>query len=173
VFNAYHNAKKRCTDLNDKNYGGRGIEFRFTSFEEFYMELGDPPPGMSLGRINNDGHYEPGNVRWETDLQQANNTRNNRPITAFGVTHNLSTWARMLNTPMLTIKSRLDGAGLPPGKALAHVRIPPGCLWMMQSVPASETYSATDSWQWSPYDPAAQRWWIDATANAALLLFGA
>lgn len=76
---AYTSAKQRCTNPNNpgyKNYGGRGIEFRFKSFEEFYAEVGPrPSPELTLDRINNDGHYEPGNLRWATWSQNLNNQR--------------------------------------------------------------------------------------------------
>jgi hypothetical protein len=82
---AFRAAKDRCTNPRHpsyKNYGGRGIEFRFKSFRDFWNELGPRPKGMhgksaaySLDRINNDGHYEPGNVRWATRVEQRNNTR--------------------------------------------------------------------------------------------------
>lgn len=80
-YNTYLRAKGRCTNPRQPDYsryGGRGIEFRFTSFEQFFTELGRRPPGLSLDRINNDGHYEPGNVRWATRSQQV---RNQRPRT--------------------------------------------------------------------------------------------
>jgi hypothetical protein len=72
-------AKRRCKNGKDfANYGGRGIEFRFTGFEQFYAELGPrPSPEHSLDRIDNDGHYEPGNVRWATQSQQQKNKRIN------------------------------------------------------------------------------------------------
>lgn len=71
-------AKSRCQNLQLPcwpDYGGRGIEFRFTSFEEFYICLGPRPPGYTLDRIDNDGHYEKGNVRWATRQEQNLNKR--------------------------------------------------------------------------------------------------
>lgn len=75
---AYEKAKERCNNPNNKaykNYGGRGIEFRFKSTAEFDAELGPRPKGKSLDRINNDGHYEKGNVRWASKKEQQNNRR--------------------------------------------------------------------------------------------------
>ncbi len=75
---AYRHAKGRCsnpTDVAWKDYGGRGIKFLFTSFEQFFAELGPRPEGKSLDRINNDGNYEPGNVRWATHSEQVKNQR--------------------------------------------------------------------------------------------------
>ncbi len=63
------------------HYGGRGI----TVCEEWLKDpfayyahleaLGDCPPGYSIDRINNDGNYEPGNVRWASASEQAYNRR--------------------------------------------------------------------------------------------------
>src|SRR5271157_3507636 len=76
---AYYDAGTRCRNPKAqeyKNYGARGIEFRFTSFQEFIEHIGPKPhPKMSLDRINNDGHYEIGNVRWATKREQSRNRR--------------------------------------------------------------------------------------------------
>ena len=83
---AYLDAKGRCTNPNDKfwkDYGGRGIEFRFESFEQFFAELGPRPAGMTLDRLDNDGHYAPGNVRWATRKEQQANRRGQK----FGSNH--------------------------------------------------------------------------------------
>jgi hypothetical protein len=75
---AYYNARRRCNDANAKdwkNYGARGIRFRFRSFEEFLDEVGPRPPYTSLDRIKNDGNYEPGNVRWSEATEQTANRR--------------------------------------------------------------------------------------------------
>lgn len=76
---SYWGAKERCTNKNSKSYkdyGGRGIKFKFTSFREFFNEVGvRPSPAHSLDRINNEGDYEIGNVRWATREEQNLNRR--------------------------------------------------------------------------------------------------
>jgi len=77
-YQAFHDAKRRCQSVLHKqypDYGGRGIQFRFSTFQEFIDHIGVRPDGMSLDRINNDGHYEVGNVRWATPRQQTKNRR--------------------------------------------------------------------------------------------------
>jgi hypothetical protein len=78
TYSSYHAAKNRCNNPNVKNYvdyGGRGIQFKFKSFEEFYEELGPRPEGKEIERIDNDGNYEKGNVKWSTHKEQCNNRR--------------------------------------------------------------------------------------------------
>lgn len=82
-YKAYWSAKQRCENSNDKdyhNYGARGIRFLFSSFEQWYSELGLRPSSKhSIDRIENDLHYGPGNVRWATLSQQHRNTRRSIP----------------------------------------------------------------------------------------------
>ena len=66
---AYCNARLRCTNPKNKSwphYGGRGIKFLLNSFEELILDIGVRPDGHVLDRIDNDGHYECGNLRWAT-----------------------------------------------------------------------------------------------------------
>lgn len=85
LYETWKGIKKRCLNSNNKdyaNYGGRGItvceEWResFIVFRDYIEEnLGQRPEKYSLDRINNNGNYEPGNVRWASAKEQAQNKR--------------------------------------------------------------------------------------------------
>jgi hypothetical protein len=82
TYKSWRSMKDRCTRASHHawdNYGGRGIQVCqrwLNSFEAFLADVGERPSlELSLDRIDNDGHYEPGNVRWATALQQRHNQR--------------------------------------------------------------------------------------------------
>lgn len=81
-YRAWRSMKDRCTNTRHRawpNYGGRGITVCpewLASFEAFMAHVGPrPSPGHSLDRIDNDGDYRSGNVRWALLSQQARNRR--------------------------------------------------------------------------------------------------
>jgi hypothetical protein len=102
-YRAWAHIKGRCTNPNDKaylSYGGRGIGMHHAwvdSFETFLSDIGEAPsPSHSVDRYpNNDGNYEPGNVRWATAAEQNRNTRrtvliDGIPLVDYCQTHSLS-----------------------------------------------------------------------------------
>jgi len=93
------------------DYGGRGISVcdRWKSFEHFYADMGDPPPGMSLDRFPDvNGNYEPGNVRWATPKEQANNRRSSRFLEFQGERLTISQWANRLGVSVQTLWNRVN-----------------------------------------------------------------
>jgi hypothetical protein len=106
--------KTRCLNRNDKgfaNYGGRGISIcaRWrVSFAAFLVDVGNRPfPGAQIERVDNDGDYEPGNVRWDTARAQANNRRSNRLLSWNGKTMTVAQWADLLSIGSTTLLMRL------------------------------------------------------------------
>ena len=75
AWKSYWRAKKRVYE-NHKNCYGH-VQFLFNSFEEFWNELGARPEGFSLDRVDVNGNYEKGNVRWADIKEQNRNRRTN------------------------------------------------------------------------------------------------
>lgn len=93
-----------------KNYGGRGIRMckRWReSFEKFYVDMGEPPPGKLLERKRNNGPYSKANCIWATREDQARNKRNNILITHKGKTKLACDWADQLGIPRPTVYDRI------------------------------------------------------------------
>jgi hypothetical protein len=114
---------QRCTDPSSdqfKRYGGRGITVcaRWRDFAAFYGDMGPAPAGHTLDRIDNSKGYEPGNCRWATPSEQANNRRSNHLVEFRGETRTLTEWARQCGITPKALSLRL-WRGWPVERALS------------------------------------------------------
>jgi hypothetical protein len=81
IYRRWQTMIQRCHNPKDHRFvdwGGRGImvcDRWLHSFETFYADMGEPPPGLVLDRKDNNGNYEPGNCQWATSSQSAGNRR--------------------------------------------------------------------------------------------------
>lgn len=105
-YRAWISIRERCFHKTHKaysHYGGRGItmceewtnSYAAFSYAAFLAYVGrKPTPEHSLDRFpNNNGNYEPGNVRWATWDEQNNNKRDNTLIEYNGERKTWAQWA--------------------------------------------------------------------------------
>jgi hypothetical protein len=89
TWRSWRSMQNRCTNPKHEKwslYGGRGITVcaRWTEpdgqgFVNFLADMGERPEGMTLDRIDPDGHYEPANCRWADARTQRANRRDSTP----------------------------------------------------------------------------------------------
>lgn len=112
IYGVWWTMLQRCTNPRSKSYvyyGARGIAVceRWQKFDNFYADMGPAPHGSMLERVDNDGPYSPANCRWATRLEQAQNRRNSRFLTAVGRTQTMAAWARELGVNPAAVLYRL------------------------------------------------------------------
>lgn len=105
--------KERCHNPKSKSYhryGGVGVtvcERWRNSFDAFLEDMGPKPsPELSIDRIENSKGYEPGNCRWATDIEQANNQSRNIHLTWKGKTQTIAEWCRETGMKYCVLISR-------------------------------------------------------------------
>lgn len=104
LFGVWRGMRKRCNNPKHEaydRYGGRGIkvcERWQNSFEAFLADMGTPPFGMTLDRVDTNGHYEPGNCRWATRKTQGENSRSTVWVTLYDERMTLTDAATILGT---------------------------------------------------------------------------
>lgn len=125
TYSSWKSMRARCSPTGSpsltRRYAQRGIgaDPRWADFEVFLQDVGErPSKAHSLERIDNDGHYEPGNVRWATGTEQQRNRSNNRFIEVNGERLCVTDWAIKLGIDPRRIFERLR-RGWSPNRAVS------------------------------------------------------
>lgn len=114
-YHAWESMRTRChagrNSVHYERYKARGIrvcEEWERSFIAFYEHVGPrPSPKHTLDRIDNNGNYELGNVRWTTRRVQQRNTRITSMVTINGVTRPARDWEEIAGLRYGLLKNRL------------------------------------------------------------------
>lgn len=132
-YQIHHQMMGRC--YNPKHpryadYGARGIRVcpEWHDVAAYIDAIRAMPklPGDSLDRIDNDGNYEPSNVRFASTAKQRRNCRRIIPFTWNGETRVLKDWATSQGIPYLTVFSRIFRSHWPIASALGFEPPPAG-----------------------------------------------
>lgn len=129
TYFVWRNMRRRCRDPKDAsyaNYGGRGISVcpEWESYDQFYEDMGECPPGLTLDRIDVDGNYCKENCRWTTWKVQLNNQSRN-VIVATGETLSMyceRTGEKYSRLAKRHSKYKMSGARLLTPYSLANLR---------------------------------------------------
>jgi hypothetical protein len=96
-------------------YGAKGLkvcDLWRNSFEEFLKDMGDPPEGLSIDRIDNSKGYFKENCRWATLKEQSRNKTTNIYLTIDGVQKTLVEWVEIYSPiyglKYQTVKDRIS-----------------------------------------------------------------
>lgn len=125
AFSAWWSMLKRCkSDLpqNTKLYKNRGITVckRWFKFENFLLDMGEPPPKTTLDRSNNDFGYYKENCRWATQKQQSRNRRISIYLNIFGDRIHIVDAAEKYGVKYSTIIARIKKQGLSHEEAITR-----------------------------------------------------
>ena len=119
LYRIWQQMKNRCSNLKCdrfKDYGARGIAVcdewvnDFKAFYDWSMNHGYKE-NLSIDRIDNDKGYSPGNCRWATNKEQANNSRKCHMVEYRGETHSLTEWAEILGLSFHLLSNRINSYG--------------------------------------------------------------
>lgn len=134
AHNVWSNIIQRCTNPNFKqfhDYGGRGITVcdEWRDFANFLHDMGQPPAGFTIERVNNSLGYSKENCRWATRKEQQRNRRANHIIEFNGERKCLTDWAQAYGMHPGALNNRLragwsikEALGIEPRKTPARER---------------------------------------------------
>jgi hypothetical protein len=125
LYGVWNSMIGRCTRPKTRQferYGGRGItvcsEWRDPGVFTAWARANGYRDGLQIDRIDNDGHYEPGNCRFVTAKTNGRNRCDNRLITFNGITKPLAAWAEEAGLHPKTVSTRIDKYGWTLSQAL-------------------------------------------------------
>lgn len=125
TYRSWSSMIERCNNQNNhkyKDYGGRGISVcvRWLNFDEFYSDMGLRPDDTTIGRINNDGNYEPSNCEWQDATTQSRNKRNSAIFEYKGIKATIPEHCERLGMNASTVRSRIYSYKWPIERALSE-----------------------------------------------------
>lgn len=138
VYAVWQHMLRRCYTpefKQFKDYGGRGItvcpEWR-EDFPAFLRDMGTPPAGHQIDRIDNDGPYSPENCRWVDRKTQIRNRRITLKVEYQGELRPLAELADAAGLPYRIVLGRLRSGWeidriLSTPKSQKHVRSKDQC----------------------------------------------
>lgn len=107
TYTSWQSMISRCSDPGNKVYFGRvSVCERWSDFTSFLEDMGERPKGTTIDRIDGTLGYEPGNCRWATSKQQAENRITTKRVMFFGELRLLSSLAKEYGIPTTTIYRR-------------------------------------------------------------------
>lgn len=111
IYRVWQDMMRRCYKPNTisyKWYGARGIKVQdsWHKFENFLADFPEIPKGLSLDRIDSNGHYEKGNVKLSTDKEQCNNKRTNKILILDGKRYTMKQAAEEFSVSYSAIRGR-------------------------------------------------------------------
>jgi len=127
---SWHNMIVRCTNPKTRSYrdyGARGITVcdEWSSFSKFFEDMGPPPAGYQLDRLDNDGNYQKSNCRWATPRQQASNRRTSKMINYSGERRCLGEWCHLFQVNYNRAYNRMQKSTDPAYILFGPSRTPP------------------------------------------------
>lgn len=125
LYRIWNNMLTRCYNKTDPHYiyyGLRGVEVcdewkKYEAFRSWALSTGYNE-SLTIDRINVNGNYNPGNCKWATQKEQANNKRTNRHIEYNGQRKTVAEWAESCGMDYRTLWGRLYVQGWTVERAL-------------------------------------------------------